>query len=84
MWDVYAFGRYELFCRDLRDLIDFVGIEKVLFGTDGPIAQIVRPTREWIALIRDLPTKAPTGVRFTEEEVYAILGGNAISLLGLG
>jgi predicted TIM-barrel fold metal-dependent hydrolase len=84
MWDVYAFGRYELFCRDLRDLIDFVGIEKVLFGTDDPIAQVVRPTREWIALIRDLPTKAPTGIRFTEQEVYAILGGNAISLLGLG
>ena len=84
MWDVYAFGRYELFCRDLRDLIDFVGIEKVLFGTDDPIAQVVRPTREWIDLIRDLPTKAPTGIRFTEQEVYAILGGNAISLLGLG
>ena len=51
MWDAYAFGRYELFCRELRDLIDFVGIEKVLFATDDPIAQVVRPTREWIALI---------------------------------
>jgi predicted TIM-barrel fold metal-dependent hydrolase len=84
MWDAYAFGHYELFCRDLRDLIDFVGIEKVLFATDDPIAQVVRPTREWIALIRELPTKAPTGIRFTEQEVYAILGGNAVSLLGLG
>lgn len=84
MWDAYAFGRYDLFCRELRDLIDFVGIEKVLFGTDDPIAQVVRPTREWIALIKDLPTKAPTGVRFTEQEVHAILGGNAVSLLGLG
>jgi predicted TIM-barrel fold metal-dependent hydrolase len=84
MWDAYAFGRYDLFCRDLRDLIDFVGVEKVLFATDDPIAKVVRPTREWIALIRDLPTKAPTGIRFTEQEVLAILGGNAISLLGLG
>jgi predicted TIM-barrel fold metal-dependent hydrolase len=84
MWDAYAFGRYELFCRDLRDLIDYAGIDKVLFGTDDPIAQVVRNTRDWIDLIKDLPTKAPSGIRFTEEEVYAILGGNAVSLLGLG
>jgi predicted TIM-barrel fold metal-dependent hydrolase len=83
MWDAYAFGRYELFCRDLRDLIDYVGIEKVLFATDDPIAQVVRNTREWIALIKELPENAPSGIRFTQEEVYAILGGNAISLLGL-
>jgi predicted TIM-barrel fold metal-dependent hydrolase len=83
MWDVYAFGRYELFCRDLRDLIDYAGIDKVLFGTDDPIAQVVRTTRDWIALIKDLPTKAPSGIRFSEEEVNAILGGNAASLLGL-
>ena len=84
MWDVYAFGRYELFCRDLRDLIDFAGIDKVLFGTDDPIAQVVRTTRDWITLIRELPSEAPPGTCFTEEEVNAILGGNAVSLLGLG
>ncbi len=84
MWDAFAFGRYDLFCRDLRDLIDYAGIEKVLFATDNPIAQVVRTTREWIALIKDLPTNAPSGVRFTDDEVEAILGGNAVSLLGLG
>lgn len=84
MWDAYAFGRYELFCRELRDLIDFAGIEKVLFGTDDPIFRIVRPTREWIELIENLPRDAPKGIEFSEEEVKAILGGNAASLLGLG
>jgi len=84
MWDAYAFGRYELFCRDLRDLIDLAGIDKVLFGTDNPIAQVVRTTRDWITLIKDLPSKAPPGTKFTEEEVNAILGGNAVCLLGLG
>jgi hypothetical protein len=84
MWDAYAFGKYELFCRELRDLIDFTGIEKVLFGTDDPIAQVARGAREWIALLKDLPTNAPDGIRFTETEVDAILGGNAVSLLGLG
>ncbi len=82
-WDALAFGHYELFCRELRDLIDYAGIEKVLFGTDNPIFQIVRPTREWIDLIRNLPTHAPPGISFTREEVDAILGGNAAALLGL-
>ncbi|MCP4757323.1 MAG: amidohydrolase [Proteobacteria bacterium] len=83
MWDAYAFGRYDLFCRELRDLIDFAGVEKVLFGTDDPIFRIVRPTKDWIRLIRELPEKAPGGIRFTQEEVEAILGGNAARLLGL-
>ncbi len=83
MWDVFAYGHYELFCRELRDLIDYAGISKVLFGTDGPIFSIVEPTKTWIQLIKDLPANAPSGIRFTEEEVTAILGGNAASLLGL-
>ena len=83
MWDAFAFGRYELFCRELRDLIDYAGASKILFGTDNPIYGIVVPTKEWIQLIRDLPTNAPAGITFTKEEVDAILGGNAASLLGL-
>lgn len=84
MWDAFAFGHYELFCRELRDLIDYAGIAKVLLGTDGPIFSIVESTKTWIQLIKDLPAKAPPGIKFTEEEVAAILGGNAASLLGLG
>jgi uncharacterized protein len=83
MWDAFAFGRYELFCRELRDLIDYAGVRKVLFGSDNPILQVVRNTRDWLALLRDLPSHAPDGIRFTEEEVTAILGGNAAALLGL-
>jgi len=83
MWDAFAFGRYELFCRDLRDLIDYAGIEKVLFGTDNPVAGIVVSTKDWIQLIKDLPANAPDGITFTDEEVNAILGGNAARLLGL-
>jgi predicted TIM-barrel fold metal-dependent hydrolase len=83
MWDAFAFGHYELFCRELRDLIDYAGISKVLFGTDGPIFSIIEPTKNWIKLLKDLPTKAPAGIKFTEAEVTAILGGNAASLLNL-
>jgi len=83
MWDVFAFGHYDMFCRQLRDLIDCAGIEKVLFGTDNPIFSIIEPTKNWIQLIKDLPKNAPEGITFTQEEADAILGGNAASLLGL-
>jgi predicted TIM-barrel fold metal-dependent hydrolase len=83
MWDVYALGNYNLFCRELRDLIDFAGVEKVLFGTDNPIFGIIEPTTHWVQAIKDLPKKAPDGITFTQEEVDAILGGNAARLLEL-
>lgn len=83
MWDAFAFGKYELFCRELRDLMDYAGAEKVLFGTDNPIYGIVISTKEWIQLIKDLPTNAPNGIKFTQEEVDGILGGNAAAMLGL-
>ncbi|MBW2051879.1 MAG: amidohydrolase family protein, partial [Deltaproteobacteria bacterium] len=77
MWDHYAFTNYNLFCRELRDLIDYAGISKVLFGTDNPIPYIIEPTKNWIDLLKDLPDKAPNGIVFTREEIDAILGGNA-------
>lgn len=84
MWDPFAFGHYEMFCRELRDLINYAGISKVLFGTDNPIFSIVEPTKNWIQLIKDLPAKAPSGIKFTGDEVDAILGGNAKRVLGIG
>jgi len=83
MWDSYAFGNYKLFCRELRDILDHVGVSKVLFGTDNPIFNTVMPTKKYIQLIKDLPTNAPDGIEFTKEEVDAILGGNAAKVLGL-
>ena len=83
MWAPFAIGHYNLFCRELRALIDYAGVEKVLFGTDNPLYEVLEPTKDWIQLIKDLPTKAPAGITFTEEEVSAMLGDNATSLFGL-
>jgi hypothetical protein len=83
MWDIFAFNHYDLFCRELRTLIDFVGPEKVLFGSDAPIDTIVSPIGHWVRTIQDLPEKAPEGVRFTKDEVDMILGGNAAKIFGL-
>ena len=71
MWDLHAFGHYDLFCRELRDILDYAGPHKVLFGTDNPIFNTIEPTRNWIQLLKDLPTHAPRGIRFTEGEVAA-------------
>jgi predicted TIM-barrel fold metal-dependent hydrolase len=81
MWDHYAMTKYTLFCRELRDVLDCVGPSKVLFGTDNPIFSIVEPTRNWIRLLKDLPSNAPDGITFTQDEVNAILGENAARLL---
>lgn len=83
MWDEKAFGNYPFFCRELRDLIDCAGVNKVIFGTDDPHYSLLRSTKEWVELIRNLPSDAPEGIEFTTEEVDSILGGNAARLLGL-
>jgi predicted TIM-barrel fold metal-dependent hydrolase len=83
MWDHYALTHYELFCRELRDIINYAGASKILFGTDNPMASTVEPTKNWIQLLKDLPEKAPAGITFSKEEIEGILGGNAASILGL-
>ena len=52
MWDTYAKSSYDLFCRELRDIIDLVGVDRILFGTDDPILRVIQPAKEWIDLIR--------------------------------
>jgi uncharacterized protein len=82
-WDNLAFKNYELFCRELRAVIDLVGPTKILFGSDAPIQALLYPIKMMVQFVRDLPEKAPAGIRFTREEVELILGGNARSVLGL-
>jgi predicted TIM-barrel fold metal-dependent hydrolase len=54
-----------------------------MFASDGPVYDIVIPTKNYIQLIKNLPKDAPKGIKFTEEEVKAILGNNAAKLLGV-
>jgi uncharacterized protein len=82
-WDALAFGHYDLFCRELRDLIDRSHISKVLFGADSPIFDFIEPAKNYIKLIKNLPENAPAGIKFTKTEIDAILGGNATRVLGL-
>ena len=83
MWDAFAVGNIKLFRRELRDLIDYAGISKVLFGTDAPILSMVIPIKQWIQIIQELPDHNDDGIIFTKDEVAAILGGNAAKVYGI-
>jgi predicted TIM-barrel fold metal-dependent hydrolase len=83
VWDTLAFKNYELFCRELRTVIDMIGPTKILFGSDAPVQTLLYPMKTMIGFIRDLPRKAPAGIRFTPQEIDLMLGGNAKRVFGL-
>jgi predicted TIM-barrel fold metal-dependent hydrolase len=82
-WELEAMAHYEDFCRILKRFTDELGYDRILFGTDGPGFRQVCPPRDYVQLIRGLPQKSPEGIKFTEEEISAILGGNAQRILNL-
>jgi predicted TIM-barrel fold metal-dependent hydrolase len=63
--------------------MDFVEPERILFGSDSPSFRSIMANKDWIQLLKDLPQKAADGISFTEEEITALLGGNAKKLLNL-
>jgi predicted TIM-barrel fold metal-dependent hydrolase len=83
-WQDVARGNYVKFCQVLRNALDRLGPNRVLFGTDNPFVAALMSTKDYADLIRDLPQKAPEGIAFTEAEINGILGENAARLLSLG
>ena len=82
-WQMFAVGHYEYFCRFLREAIDISGIEQIVFASDGPGFELLINNEQWVKIIKDLPSKASQGIKFTSEEVSAILAGNARRILGI-
>lgn len=80
-WQRNARENYGQFCYILRKFLDEFGRDRVVFGTDAPILEDSVSSKEWVEIVRDLPHKAPPSFRFTEEEVSALLDGNARRLL---
>ena len=71
---------YGQFCHILRKVMNGFGKERVMFGTDGPYFDLFLSRKDWVQLIKRLPQDSPEGIDFTEDEVTALLGGNAASL----
>jgi predicted TIM-barrel fold metal-dependent hydrolase len=83
MWQIFAVQNYERFCRDLRDMLDIAGTDSILFGSDGCGFTLLVSNEDFIRILRDLPRKAPAGIKFTDEEIDNILGKNAQKVYGL-
>jgi predicted TIM-barrel fold metal-dependent hydrolase len=77
MWQFIATGQPVLFRRYLREIIDLLGSNRLLFGTDGPAFEPQISNTQWIELIKDLPVDNEDGIIFDKREVDEILGGNA-------
>lgn len=82
-WQDVAKSSYPRFCEILRQALDRMGKDRVLFGTDNPFVAALMPTKEYVELIKALPQNAPEGITFTEPEVNAMLGESAAKILGL-
>ncbi len=80
-WQTIARQRYDQFCYILRKFLDEFGRDRVMFGTDAPILESEVSSKEWIEIIQGLPEHAPASQRFSEEDVSALLDGNARRLL---
>jgi predicted TIM-barrel fold metal-dependent hydrolase len=79
-WQDVARANPRKFCQVLRQALDRLGPDRVLFGTDNPFVAALMSTKDYANLIRDLPQTAPDGIVFTEAEIAAILGENAARL----
>lgn len=82
LWQEQAKRDFGQFCRSVRDLIDHVGHDKVLFGSDTPASRGQMSVPDWVKLWRGLPEESAGGVEFTAKEIDSIMSGNAEKAFG--
>jgi len=83
MWQTMAAEKPALFRRYLREIVDNIGPYQTLWATDGPLFEPHVPNKKYIEIMKGLTTKGSDGIVFTQEEVEAILGGNAARIFKL-
>ena len=64
-------------------MVDNVGASRVLFGSDWPAYRLFKGGEAaWVKAFKDPPeTIKEAGITFTQDEIFAILGGNASKLI---
>ena len=82
-WQTMVVRDRPRFRQILRRYIDIAGAEKILWGTDDPVYDVLIRTKQYLESMRALPEDTSDGLRFTRAEIDAILGGNAARLFGL-
>ena len=83
MWQMIAESKPLLFRRHLREILDTIGSEQLLFATDGPYTEAYVSNKRYVDMIKDLTIENSDGIVFDQEEVDAILGGNAARVFNL-
>ena len=83
MWQIIAESKPLLFRRYLREILDIMGPYQVLFATDGPVYEPHVSNKRWIEIIKGLNRNSTDGIKFSDEEINAILGGNAARVFKL-
>jgi predicted TIM-barrel fold metal-dependent hydrolase len=78
-WQLRSAQDADRFRSDVRTVLDAVGRDRVMWGTDAPYFRPAVPDTEWVRAFAE----APEGT-FTGEEVGAILGGTAARFFRLG
>jgi len=71
------------FYTPLRTMLNTVGPSRVLFGSDWPALRLFRGGQaNWVRVFTEPPDVVKeAGITFTRDEIDAILGGNAASLI---
>jgi predicted TIM-barrel fold metal-dependent hydrolase len=68
----------------LRMLLDSISWKRVLFGSDYPFLKMLVNQESWVKAFTEIPNSVKeSGIQFKDEEIAAIMGGNAARLLGL-
>jgi predicted TIM-barrel fold metal-dependent hydrolase len=76
--------RPQEFYRALRTLLDSVSWRRVLFGSDYPFLKLLVNQERWVKAFSEIPDSVKEqGIKFRDEEIEGIMGGNASKLLGL-
>jgi predicted TIM-barrel fold metal-dependent hydrolase len=82
LWQEAAKRDFGEFRRSVRDLLDHVSHDKVLFGSDTPASRSQMSVPDWVKLWQQLPENSADGVEFSQKEIDAIMGGNARTAFG--
>jgi predicted TIM-barrel fold metal-dependent hydrolase len=65
-------------------LLDSAPWQRVLFGSDYPFLKLLVDQQRWVNAFTEIPDSIKeSGIQFKDEEIAAIMGGNAAKLLGL-
>jgi len=63
---------------------DSVSWQRVLFGSDYPFLKLLVNQERWVKAFTEIPDSVKEqGIKFKDEEITGIMGGNAARILGL-